>query len=667
MGPRSYRADEEDLFFGRERESIEVATLWSAHRLLVLYGASGVGKTSLVAAGVVAQVAGGSAEILPPGRVSHSSPVPTAARSQHNPYTFALLSSWSPHDSPNQLSGISVTEFLERRTERRDRYGDPLPLFAVIDRFEDVFRDHPSRQKYRGEFIEHLADAVRAIPRLRLLISIREDSLASLLPHEAVISGESRTRFRVDSLSVEAAVRAVARPLAGSGRSFAPGVAERLVEDLCTSDFTDRLGNTTVFRSETVEPVQMQVVCSALWDALPADVSVITEKHLRDHGDVRRTVADFCLRAIADVARDHGLTELDLRDWLARSFLTELGTRNTVYEGNGQTAGMENSVVHALVDRHLLKVEWRSGSRWFELQHDRLIEPVRAGVRHSFDSDDGQPGQAIDYLRAAEWALADGELELANKHALEAVRLAEGDPRTLGEAESFLGNLAYQSDRYEDAEKRYRRAAVLFELVQDSTAVGMLLAAIGQLLLRAGRHAEALSDLQGAVTRLQGDVMLRTELAHALRQAGQLRGAEGAYGGVLSYAPTTVDALAGRGAVRTELGDFAGALADLDNLARLRPAVAKRPPVLAARAHALAELGRIDEARALATEALAKEPADGAIRWRAGVVAARSGDTMRAVAHLRAALENADPPLMPHQRAGARQLLDELAPEQEDG
>jgi hypothetical protein len=369
-------------------------------------------------------------------------------------------------------------------------------------------------------------------------------------------------------MEVAAALRAVTGPVAGTGRSFGAGVAERLVDDLRTSEFTDRLGETTRVRADRVEPVQLQVVCSALWDALPLEATVITDEHLRSYADVDRTLADFCARAVAEVAREHDLAETTVREWLERTFVTELGTRNTVYEGVSRTAGMSNAIAGALVDRHILKTEWRSGSRWYELQHDRLIEPVRAGNRRRPEPDQPE-GRPFDYLRTAEAALADGELDLARKHAQEAVRLAEGDPRTQAEGESFLGNLAFQDDQYAEAETRYRRAAELFELVQDSTAVGMLLAAIGQVLVREGRHAEAVSDLQGAVARLQGDRTLRVKLAHALWQAGQLRGAEGVYGGVLSYAPDAAEALAGRGELRTELGEFGRALEDLDNLARL--------------------------------------------------------------------------------------------------
>ncbi|MBL7624865.1 tetratricopeptide repeat protein [Frankia sp. AgB1.8] len=645
-----------------------MATLWSTHRLVVLYGASGAGKTSLVAAGVRAQLTADDADILPVGRVAQASAVPTAALARHNPYTFALLSSWSPNDPPNHLSGLSVAEYLARRPARNDRYGDPLPVFAAIDRFEELFHDLPHRRGYREQFIEQLAGSINEVPRLRLLISIREDSLARFLPYEPVICRDSRSSFHLLPLDESAALRAVTGPLEGTGRAFGPGVATRLVNDLRTSAFTDRLGVTTNVRADRVEPVQLQVVCSALWDALPPEAAVITDEHLRSYADVNRTLADFSARAVIEVAREHERDEAGLRYWLERTFVTELGTRNTVYEGVSHTAGMPNAIAHALVDRHILKAEWRSGSRWYELQHDRLIEAVRAGNRQSPEPDriDGRP---IDYLRTAEAALADGELDLARKHAQEAVRLAEGDPRIQAEAESFLGDLAFQDERYAEAETRYRRAAELFELIQDSTAVGMLLAAIGQVLKREGRYAAAVADLQGAVARLPGNRSFRVELAHALWQAGQLRGAEGEYGGVLTYAPDEENALTGRGELRTELGEFAGALDDLDNLARLKPAAAAQPAVRAARARAFAELGRLAEAVAEADTALREAQAqatrtqtaiDPVVQWRVAIVAARAGDPARATALLESALGQSAPALMRHQRADARRLLENL-------
>jgi hypothetical protein len=62
---------------------------------------------------------------------------------------------------------------------------------------------------------------------------------------------------------------------------------------------------------------------------------------------------------------------------LQRTFITELGRKSTVDEGLTSTAGMPNEVVRALENRHVIKAEHRAGSRWYELQHDRLIELIR--------------------------------------------------------------------------------------------------------------------------------------------------------------------------------------------------------------------------------------------------------------------------------------------------
>ncbi|WP_449065236.1 nSTAND1 domain-containing NTPase [Planomonospora algeriensis] len=70
VGLRPYRETEHDLFFGREREAREIATIWQATGLTVLYGTSGVGKTSLLHAGVLPRIEAERADVLPIARVS---------------------------------------------------------------------------------------------------------------------------------------------------------------------------------------------------------------------------------------------------------------------------------------------------------------------------------------------------------------------------------------------------------------------------------------------------------------------------------------------------------------------------------------------------------------------------------------------------------------------
>ncbi len=48
IGPRTFRRDEGNLFFGREREESDLLSLVMTEQLVLFYAQSGVGKSSLV-------------------------------------------------------------------------------------------------------------------------------------------------------------------------------------------------------------------------------------------------------------------------------------------------------------------------------------------------------------------------------------------------------------------------------------------------------------------------------------------------------------------------------------------------------------------------------------------------------------------------------------------
>ncbi len=592
VGLRYYETEDRDRFYGRDRESQKVCALWLSSRLLVLYGQSGVGKTSLMRAGVIPLIGTRDADVLPVSRVSQGSAFPTAVVPHHNPYTFALLSAWSRASSPASLTGMTISAFLRSLPETIDRYDTPLPMLAAIDQFEELFSDLPHRRSYREEFVRQLAEAVEAVPRLRLLISIREDFVAQLLPYETMLGLHDRARFSVRPLRREAALEAVTRPLRSTRRHFAPGVAERLVDDLRTMTITTSLGEVRETVTDTVEPVHLQVVCSALWDALPEQVQEISFLHLRDHGNIERALTDFCMRSVAEVAAQHGVPEPEVWDWLTRVFITDLGTRGTVYEGISTTGDMPNAVARALEERHILKTEERTGSLWYELLHDRLIDPVRRGNRPWSVQTVPKPSPAV-YLRTAEGALADGDLGLAEKYAGDAIEFGgySADPRTRAEAEAFLGRLAAMQGRFDEAEGRFRAAAALFDMLGDATAVGRVQAAHGRFLLAARQSSAALVELTAATTRLPGDVDLWVDVARAYRTVGDTQAATAFLNIALTILPVHVDALVLRGLITARSGDPAAGLEDLANAIRLRPATAEDVEVAATLEHLRLRLG----------------------------------------------------------------------------
>lgn len=600
VGLRPFDVDDCHYFHGRSSATWELATWLLSSRLVIVYGPAGVGKTSLIQAGVLPRLGPDKAQVLPVAKPVGARASAVAPEPSYNPFAANVLSSWAPDLTTERLRDMTIAGFLADVPVSYDRYEDALPLVAVIDQFEQVFVEHPGWTRSRHGFLEQLVDAVAWVPHLQLLLSMRGDVLSEILPYEQRLSRGSRKRFPVAPLDVEGAVDAATGPLRATGRSFAPGTAEALVDRLRTTTLTNALGEVHTVTAETIEPEHLQVVCSGLWDALPDYVATITSQELLDFGDHVATLLPFCTKAVYGVAAAENVPEAVLWEWLELTFITDLGTRASAYEGFSSTAGMPSAVARAFEQRRLLRSQTRFGSVWFELAHDGLIEPIRQGRRMAEAvAVVGAAEPTTDgYLRMAEGALADGTLSLAEEYARRAMLAAESDPPLLAGAASLLARVVQRQgddetgeradDLYATAEGYFHRAAELLEVMQNPRAVGRVLASLGQLSRDRHRFADAIQAFQGATSRLPDDVDIRLGLAQALSEAGQSVAAQGEYTNILTTAPNTVEALVGRGILAAEHGDPSAALADLDSAVRQRPDLADDPRVRAAATSAAA-------------------------------------------------------------------------------
>jgi tetratricopeptide (TPR) repeat protein len=453
-------------------------------------------------------------------------------------------------------------------------------------------------------------------------------------------------RHKIAALTRRGALEAITVPAAAAGRTFADGAAERLVTDLLTSRLAGPRGSGERFSTaELIEPALLQVVCARLWHNLPSDTTVITAQQVRAFADADTALAAHCGRVIATVAAEHDLTAERLRSWLCDTFITEPGTRGTVYEGTATTVGLPNAVARALVDQHLLSTELKSGLRWHELLSDRLIEPLRQAT------DEAPPApSAVDDLREAERALAVGEFDLAQRYAGQALNTSR-DFRLRARSRSLLGNLAYERDKPVEAEAHYREAARLFEAARDTGASARQLAAVGQTLLAQGRTVDAVAELRAAVDRMPNDLVVHTKLALALWQLGEGRAAVAILTSVLGIDGGNPEALQARGEILADLGDSRDAMLDLD-----RQVPRDRPFTAAARGLALAGLGDHPAAAREIDDAVAKAPRNGPVLLYAARVCALGGEEISSGELARRAIDATDPPLSAQHREIALRL-----------
>jgi tetratricopeptide (TPR) repeat protein len=351
------------------------------------------------------------------------------------------------------------------------------------------------------------------------------------------------------------------------------------------------------------------------------------------------------------VADDHDIKAGHVTSWLLGNFITEDGSRDKQREGPAGVAGMPSTLLRALEDRHLFTARRESGSRWYQLLSDRLIEPLRkvADVRRP-------PATPHDYLEMAGHVLSLGELDLAERYAREVLRTPlQSNVRVHAEAHSLLGNLEYERDKPAEAERQYRDAVRLFGVSGDNHAVVEHLAAIGQTLLATDHVKEAIDELYVAVQRMPGDLVIKTELAQALWQYGDGRAAVAFLTDVLRVDGGNRAALQTRGEILAYLGDARRAMLDLD-----RVVSRGEPSARAARGLALAELGDQPAARREIEAAVN----DNEGRWNglALLYAARAfqagGDDRAAKEYAQKAAHATDPPLSVRHREAARQLAD---------
>ncbi|HKY56146.1 MAG TPA: ATP-binding protein, partial [Anaerolineales bacterium] len=375
IGPRTFKEDERDRFYGREREADELLARVLSEQEVVFYAQSGAGKSSLVNTSLIPALREEGIEVLL-GRVGGEVP---PGLEVDNIFVFNLLRSLSTREvKADTLSKRLLSEFLGLDAEGRSSKRRAL----IIDQFEELFSTHDEAWEKRADFFKQVARALKTDPRLRVVLVMREDFIASLDPYARLMPGRFQARYYMQRLEYAAALKAVKEPVQHGefSRPYEEGVAEKLVDDLRSVKVYKPGGAEVMEPGQYVEPVQLQVVCYNLWENLPEGGTSIREEDLQDVSDVSASFVSASLgkyyaMRVKAVAEAKQVNERKLREWFTEKLISPTGVRNMVLqERGGKSSGLENDVIQALPD--LVRAETRGGAIFYELTHDRLVEPI---------------------------------------------------------------------------------------------------------------------------------------------------------------------------------------------------------------------------------------------------------------------------------------------------
>lgn len=376
-GPRPFETGRR--IFGRDREIEELYYLLSAERVVLLHSPSGAGKSSLINAGLAPRLA---AHFDLWGTTRVNLPPPQDLPASVNRYVRSVvlgLEQQLPERVRRPVHAIermTLAEYVETRPRRRSA---PPNIVAVFDQFEEILTVEPLSVEAKEVFFGQLGTLLQN-PAVWALVALREEYLAALDPYARMVPTHLKNRFRLDLLSEKAAKDAIAKPAEEmpyeGQRVFAPAAVDKLVRDLSMISVQQADGRFKKQPGHYVEPLQLQVVCRGLWDRMPEDDLLVDVEDVERFGDVTDALSAYYSTEVTKIAGTDVAVERALRDWVGEKLITPDGIRDQVQMGAGHSKGLDNGLIARLVDAHLVRAEQRANLVWYELAHDRLIDPV---------------------------------------------------------------------------------------------------------------------------------------------------------------------------------------------------------------------------------------------------------------------------------------------------
>lgn len=319
-GLAPYEDTDAKWFFGRERARQVVAANLMSERLTVVYGESGVGKSSLLRAGVAHHLRAESRRNLAELGTPEFLVVDVATWQDDPKATVHRAMARAVHDLvgpgsplPDVVDG-SLAETIKSWSRSLD-----VDFLFIFDQFEECFLYHDDTDP----FLQQLPEVVnRDDLRANFILALREDRLAQLDRLKSRLDTNLfANRLRVGHLDRAAAREAILGPLAlhnevhGTAVSMDDELVE-LVLDQVTRGRVSALGDVGLGRDDGddghVETPFLQLVLTRLWEtAVPATgpdraahtISVATLQSLGGAEAIVRNHLDGAMAALSESER----------------------------------------------------------------------------------------------------------------------------------------------------------------------------------------------------------------------------------------------------------------------------------------------------------------------------------------------------------------------------
>ncbi|WP_307861283.1 WD40 repeat domain-containing protein [Rhodococcus sp. PvR099] len=359
-GLEPYRAEDARLFFGRGASLpglVETVTSAQGHGLVIVTGASGVGKSSLVQAGLVAELAG-------PGSDAGGRPV--------------VL---TPGPRPLQSLGEALPELREAASDPRPEIVrravravaarlEPNPLLIVVDQIEELFTqcDDPEERDRFLTLLDLAATTVGAeeTPDAAPVVvaTMRSDFYEQALSQPVLARAFERHSKVLAPLTREDMVEVITQPARMIGLKLEAGLVDLILHDLGVLTSDEGAG--------TVLPLLSHLL-DTMWERRRG--GVLTVASYRATGGVRGSVAATAERTWA--ALDERGQVLARAMLVHLVYVTDTGTDVKIRRSLPQLlafAGEDTATGRQVVDQFIAARVLVADTESVELIHDAVID-----------------------------------------------------------------------------------------------------------------------------------------------------------------------------------------------------------------------------------------------------------------------------------------------------
>ncbi|MBK7408116.1 MAG: ATP-binding protein [Saprospirales bacterium] len=369
----AYTREDRDIFFGRTEEIDALYEMVFQTDLLLIYGASGTGKTSLIQCGLASKFQSHDWLALNIRRGSNL----------NDSFEKALQEAGGALDTGDEDLDWLDEDLLSEGPAAASKALSPLarrfkaiylkhfkPLYLLFDQFEELYILGSKTEQQ--QFIDTIREIMRVEQPVKIILSIREEYLGHLYEFERQVPKLLRKKLRVEPMNLDK-VKTVIQGVGSLPQSNVHLQAGE-EETLAVSIFEKIRGEETTL---TIPLPYLQVFLDKFYLETTGDEkrqaeAVFTRSALEAMGDIGDVLRDFLDEQVLKIASS--LRQQPETIWhILSPFVTLEGTKEPL-----SVAGLYRSLPDtdtALIDGVLAELVTRRILRFTE--HDQLYEIAR--------------------------------------------------------------------------------------------------------------------------------------------------------------------------------------------------------------------------------------------------------------------------------------------------